>query len=142
MLLASSIGFLALVGPAQIFYAIYYDPEREMQSNDAYKSFIIRCNIYQCFINTYYAASFVFCFASSSIFRREIEKLLSKTSRKKHSITNAPSETFSTYESRPFLHQTRLSSAFYSNHSPQHEVSGLERKDQKRGTESAIETDS
>ncbi|CAF3251893.1 unnamed protein product [Rotaria sp. Silwood2] len=57
MLLASNIGFLALVAPAQIFYALSFDPQRDMQSNDEYKSFIIQGNIYQCLINRYYAAS-------------------------------------------------------------------------------------
>lgn len=76
MLLASNIGFLALVAPAQIFYALSFNPELGMQSPDQFKSFMKRGTIYQCLINTYYAASFVFCFASSSIFRREIKKLL------------------------------------------------------------------
>ena len=34
MLLASHIGFLALVGPAQFFYALSFDPQRDMQSDE------------------------------------------------------------------------------------------------------------
>ena len=92
MLLASNIGFLALVGPAQIFYALSFDPQRGMQSDDEYKSFVTKGNIYQCLINTYYAASFVFCFASSSMFRREIKKLLNKHYKPKHSIDKCSSK--------------------------------------------------
>jgi hypothetical protein len=140
MLLASNIGFLALVGPAQIFYALFYDPQRDMQSNDEYKSFVIQGNIYQSLINTYYAASFVFCFASSSIFRREIHKLLNKHYKPKHSIIGGPSEAYSPHENHPFLHQPRLSGVNFSNGSPNNDYI-LERKDQKRATESTIETD-
>jgi hypothetical protein len=105
MLLASNIGFLALVAPAQIFHALSFDPLRDMQSDDVYKSFIIKQNIYQCLINTYYAASFIFCFASSSVFRREIHKLLNKHYKPKNSIVGGPSEAYSPYENRPFLQQ-------------------------------------
>ena len=140
MLLASNIGFLALVGPAQIFCALSFDPQRDMQSNDEYKSFIIKGNIYQCLINTYYAASFVFCFASSSIFRREIKKLLNKHYRPKNSIVGATSDVFSAHDNRPFLQQTRLSGAHCPNGSPIQE-NAMERKCHKRATESTIETD-
>jgi hypothetical protein len=140
MLLASNIGFLALVGPAQIFYAISFDPQRDMQSHDEYKSFIIQGNIYQCLINTYYAASFVFCFASSSIFRREIHKLLNKHYKPKHSIVGATSDIFPPNENRPFLQQARLSGVYCPNGSPNSE-NRLERKTQKQETESTIETE-
>lgn len=139
MLLASNIGFLALVGPAQIF-ALSFDPQRDMQSNDETKSFVIKGIIIQCSINTYYAASFVFCFASSSIFRREIKKLLNKRYHPKHSIVAATSEVFTQHENRPFLQQARLSGAFCPNGSPNSENIN-ERKIQKRSTESTIETD-
>jgi hypothetical protein len=140
MLLASNIGFLALVGPAQIFIVLSFDPQRDMESNDGVKSFIIQVNIYQCLINTYYAASFVFCFASSSIFRREIHKLLNKHYKPKHSIVAATSEIYSPNENRPFLQQARLSGVYCPNGSPNSE-SMLERRNQKRATESTIETD-
>ena len=140
MLLASNIGFLALVGPAQIFFALSFDPQRGMQSNDEYKSFVIQGNIYQCLINTYYAASFVFCFASSSMFRREIKKLLNRHYKPKHSIVAATSEIYSTHENRPFFQQARLSGAFCPNGSPNNEHLS-ERKCHKRPTESAIETE-
>jgi hypothetical protein len=140
MLLTSNIGFLALVGPAQIFNALSFDPQRDMESNDGVKSFLIQVNIYQCLINTYYAASFVFCFASSSIFRHEIHKLLNKNYKPKHSIVAATSEIYSPYENRPFLKQTRLSGVYCPNGSPNSE-SMLERRNQKRATESTIETD-
>jgi hypothetical protein len=140
MLLASNIGFLALVGPAQIFYAISFDPQRDMQSNDEYRSFIIKGNIYQCLINTYYAASFVFCFASSSIFRREIKKLLNKHYKPKNSLVPVTSELYSPNENRPFLQQTRFSGTYCVNGSPNSENIS-ERKHIKRGTESTIEVE-
>ena len=141
MLLASSIGYLALVGPTQIFFAITFDPKRGMESNDDYKSFMIQGNIYQCLINTYYAASFVFCFASSSMFRREICKIFYKKYRPKLSVITATSDIFSPNEQqRTFLSQTRLSGTFYSNGSPQTDVI-CGRKRRKRETESTIETD-
>ena len=140
MLLASNIGFLALVGPPQLFYALTFDPQRGMQSNDEYRSFIIKGNIYQCLINTYYAASFVFCFASSSIFRREIRKLLNKHYKPKHSLVTTTSEFYSPQDSRPFLQQARLSGTYCTNGSPNSENIS-ERKQIKRGTESTIEAD-
>lgn len=133
MLLASNIGFLALVGPAQIFYALFFDPQRGMQSNDEYKSFMIQGHIYQCLINTYYAASFVFCFASSSMFRREIEKLLSRTRRRKSTIT----EPIPILENRPFLTIQRFSASDHGRSQSQQEI----HYERKRGTESVIETD-
>ena len=144
MLLASNIGFLALVGPAQIFYAISFDPHRDTQSNDEYKSFVNKGTIYQCLINTYYAASFVFCFASSSIFRREIKKILYKHYRPKTSLVSGTSEIYSPHEHRSFLQQTRSSGAFCPNGgssiSDKPPPPG-EQKQQKRATESTIETD-
>jgi hypothetical protein len=140
MLLASNIGFLALVAPAQIFHALQFDPIRGMQSNDDYKSFMIQGNIYQCLINTYYAASFVFCFASSSLFRREINKLLNKHYKPKHSIGGTTSGTYSPHDIRPFLQQARLSGVNCSNSSPNNDYI-RERTAKKRATESTIETD-
>jgi hypothetical protein len=140
MLLASNIGFLALVGPAQMFIALSFDPQRDMQSNDEYKSFIVKGIIYQCLINTYYAASFVFCFASSSIFRREIRKLLNRQYKPKHSLITATNELYSPQDSRPFLQQARLSGTYCTNGSPNSE-NIFERKQIKRGTESTIEAD-
>jgi hypothetical protein len=140
MLLASNIGFLALVAPAQIFHALSFNPLRDMQSDDVYKSFIIKQNIYQCLINTYYAASFIFCFASSSVFRREIHKLLNKHYKPKNSIVGGASEAYSPHENRPFLQQGRVSGVNFSNSSPNNDYA-LERKNQKRATESTIETD-
>jgi hypothetical protein len=140
MLLASNIGFLALVGPAQIFYALSFDPQRDMQSNDEYKSFMIKGNIYQCLINTYYAASFVFCFASSSMFRREIKKLLNKHYKPKHSLITATSEIYSPNENRSFLQQARLSGTYCGNGTPNSENLS-ERNHVKRATESTIEVD-
>lgn len=142
MLLASNIGFLALVAPAQIFFALTFDPQRGMRSDDDYKSFMIQGLIYQCLINTYYAASFVFCFASSSMFRREICKMFYKNYQPKLSVVTATSDIFSTNEQqRAFLSQARLSSGvFFSNGSPQTELI-CGRKRRKRETESTIETD-
>lgn len=135
MLLASNIGFLVLVGTAQIFYALFFDPQRGMQSNDEYKSFILQGYIYQCLINTYYAASFVFCFASSSMFRREIDKLLTRTRRKKSST----SEAGSLFENQSFIVNTRLSRLYpRPSSSFQPDFPPYERK---RGTESIVETD-
>ena len=109
MLLASNIGFLALVAPAQIFAALSFDPERRNHSFEEYKSFIIQGNIYQCLINTYYAASFVFCFASSSMFRREIKKLIQKSFQIKASSNNEDNHVGSRLnENKPFLQQNRL----------------------------------
>jgi hypothetical protein len=85
-------------------------------------------------------ASFVFCFASSSIFRREVHKLLNKHYKPKHSIVIATSEVYSGHENRPFLQQTRLSEAYCPNGSPSNE-NALERKKKKQSTESTIETD-
>ncbi|CAF1127579.1 unnamed protein product [Rotaria sp. Silwood1] len=141
MLLASNVGFLALVAPAQIFYALSFDPQRDMQSNDEYKSFIIQGNIYQCLINTYYAASFVFCFASSSIFRHEIKKLLHKHYKPKHSLGSGTSEIYSSHENRPFLHQQPRTSGYYRSNSSTNDEYLLGRKSVKRATESTIETD-
>jgi hypothetical protein len=139
MLLASNIGFLALVAPAQISVTSF-DPEREMESNDGYRLYMIKITIYQCLINTYYAASFVFCFASSSIFRREINKLLNKHYKPKHSLTSGLSEAHSPHENRPFLQQARLSGVNCSNSSPNNDYI-RERTAKKRATESTIETD-
>lgn len=141
MLLASNIGFLALVGPAQIFYAISFDPQRDMQSNDEYKSFMSKGTIYQSFINTYYAASFVFCFASSSMFRREIKKILNKHYRPKNSLVGMASDVYGPNEQRAFLQQTRLSGPFCTNGGSPICENILERKQRKRATESTIETD-
>ncbi|CAF1034171.1 unnamed protein product [Rotaria sordida] len=140
MLLASNIGFLALVAPAQIFYALSFDPQRGMQSYDEYKSFIIQGNIYQCLINTYYAASFVFCFASSSVFRCEISKLLSKHYKPKHSLGSGTGEIYSSHENRPFINQPRIS-GFHRSNSSQNDDYLYGRKSLKRATESTIETD-
>lgn len=137
MLLASNIGFLALVGPAQIFVALAFDPQRGMESNDQYKSFIIPGYIFQCLINTYYAASFVFCFASSSIFRREMVKLFSGTTRKRNSMTN---ENPSTVEARPFLHQ-RLSCSNYAATLNSKLEPNSNLKNRKSMTESIFESD-
>ncbi|CAF0835179.1 unnamed protein product [Rotaria sp. Silwood1] len=136
MLLTSNIGFLALVGPAQIFYALSFDPQRDMQSPDEYKSFMIQGNIYQCLINTYYAASFVFCFASSSIFRREIKKLLHKQYKSKRSMNHTiHTERFSSPEHRPFIHSGPFSGIICPNNSRSHDYA-LESIHMKRGTQS------
>ncbi|CAF1288770.1 unnamed protein product [Adineta steineri] len=140
MLLASNIGFLSLVAPAQVFIAVAFDAQRGMQSDENFKSLLNQINIYQCLINTYYAASFVFCFASSSLFRREIDKLLNRHYKPKLSLIGTTSEAFAHYENRPFLQQARLSGAYCSNSSPNNEHMS-ERKIQKRSTESTIETD-
>ncbi|UJR21932.1 hypothetical protein I4U23_025001 [Adineta vaga] len=140
MLLASHIGFLALVAPAQTFIALSFDPLLNMQSNEGTKSFMIKGNIYQCLINTYYAASFVFCFASSSIFRREIDKLLNRHYRPKHSLISGVSEAYSPHENRPFLQKKRISGVNYSSSSPQDEHKP-QRRTHKRSTESTIDTD-
>ena len=131
MLLASTLGFLALVAPAQIFYALSFDPQRDMQSNDDYKSFIIQGNIYQCLINTYYAALFVFCFASSSIFRDEISKLFKKNNdRAKQNLTVCGNvELFSLNEKRLLLEQSHISVLSCSNSSQSNE---FRRKNQCR----------
>jgi hypothetical protein len=139
MLLASNIGFLALVGPAQIFVALSYN-QRDMQSPDYIKSFMIKGNMYQCLINTYYAASFVFCFASSSAFRREIKKLLHKRYKPKHTINRAISGPYSSHENRPFIQQTQVSGFNCSTSSRINEYV-LERTNPKRATESTIEGD-
>jgi hypothetical protein len=140
MLLASNIGFLALVAPGQIFFAVHFDPERNKQSDDEYKSFVTNGNIYQCLINTYYAASFVFCFTSSSLFRRELNRLLNKHYKPKLSIIGGASETYSPNENRPFLQQPRLSGLYCSNGSPNNGYI-LERRNQRRLTESTMEID-
>lgn len=139
MLLASNIGFLALVAPAQIFYAVTFDP-RDMQSHDEYKSYIVQGFIHQCLINTYYGASFVFCFASSSIFRHEISKIFFRRYRPKASIVSGTTETFSSFDSRPFLQQPRHSGYNCTNGSPNNEYA-LRKKYEKRATESTIATD-
>ncbi len=141
MLLASNIGFLALVAPAQIFYALSFDPQRGMQSTGEYKSFIIQGSIYQCLINTYYAASFVFCFVSSSIFRREIKKLLHRRYKPKHvmdpSISVGP---YSSHENHPFTQLTQTSGTNHSSTSRFNEYV-LEKTNLKRVTQSTIEDD-
>jgi len=141
MLLASNIGFLALVAPAQLFYALTFDPQRGMESTDEYKSFIIQGSIYQCLINTYYAASFVFCFASSSIFRREIKKLLHRRYKQKHEINHAISGgPYSSHENHPFIHQGQISGVHGSSNSRIDDYV-LERRNTKRATQSSIEAD-
>ncbi|CAF2065064.1 unnamed protein product [Rotaria magnacalcarata] len=110
MLLASNIGFLALVAPAQLFYALTFNPQIGMQSPDEYKSFMIQGTIYQCLINTYYAASFVFCFASSSVFRREIKKLFQKQFKSKLEMNQELNDIHcATNESRSFISPARTS---------------------------------
>ena len=139
MLLASNIGFLALVAPAQIFYALQFDPQRSSGSPSELKSFIIQGSIYQCLINTYYAASFVFCFASSSVFRREIRKLLHKNSKTKHTINRAISGgAFSSHENHPFINPTQNSQNNLSSNGRINEYV-LERTNTKRATQSSIE---
>lgn len=142
MLLASNIGFLALVAPAQLFYALTYDPRRGIQSSpDEYISFIIQGNVYQCLINTYYAASFVFCFASSSMFRREIKKLLHRTSQLKHPLNRSRTNgTFSMQENQGFLGHGRVSAVQTSTTSRSMDA-GAERLYQKRRTLSMTEAD-
>lgn len=143
MLLASNIGFLALVAPAQIFYALSFDPQRGIQSPEEYKSFMIQGNIYQCLINTYYAASFVFCFASSSVFRREIKKLLQRQYKPKHSInhdTNNVSYLTNEHERRSFLHPRQASGPICSSSSRIHEYA-LEKPNQQRRTQSTVDYD-
>ncbi|CAF2353696.1 unnamed protein product [Rotaria sp. Silwood2] len=141
MLLASNIGFLALVAPAQIFYALSFDPLRGIRSPDEYKSFMIQGNIYQCLINTYYAASFVFCFASSSIFRREIKKLLHKQYKPKHSMNHTiNNEHCSSPEHRSFMHSAKYNGIICPNNSRSHEFA-LEGISMKRGTQSTTEGD-
>ncbi|CAF1249041.1 unnamed protein product [Adineta steineri] len=136
MLLASSIGFLALVAPAQIFNALLFDPDRRDPA--AYISFMIRGNIFQCFINTYYGASFVFCFASSSIFRREIKKLLHRQYKAKHILNRAISGPTSSHEVRPFILHAQVSTANCSSCSRINEYV-LERTNSKRATQSTSE---
>jgi hypothetical protein len=141
MLLVSNIGFLALVAPAQLFYALSFDPQRDVQSSDEIKSFMIKGNIYQCLINTYYAASFVFCFASSSMFRREIKKLLHKQYKPKHAIKRAVnSGKYSPHDNHPFIQQTQISGVNCSSSSRINEYV-LERTNPKRATQSTIEGD-
>ncbi|CAF1018334.1 unnamed protein product [Adineta ricciae] len=140
MLLASHLGFIALVAPAQTFFALSFDPSQHLLTDEGTKSFIIKGNIYQCLINTYYAASFVFCFASSSLFRREIDKLLNKSYRPKNSLMSGVSEAFSPHENHPFLQQKRISAVNGSSSSPQDEHRS-QIKIHKRSTESTIETD-
>ncbi|CAF4336154.1 unnamed protein product [Rotaria sp. Silwood2] len=141
MLLASNIGFLALVAPAQIFYALSFDPLRGIRSPDEYKSFMIQGNIYQCLINTYYAAAFVFCFASSSIFRREIKKLLHKQYKPKHSMNHTiNNEHCSSPEHRSFMHSAKYNGIICPNNSRSHEFA-LEGISMKRGTQSTTEGD-
>ena len=143
MLLASNIGFLALVAPAQLFYALTYDPQRGIQSSpEEYKSFMIQGNIYQCLINTYYAASFVFCFASSSMFRREIKKLLQRTSQLKHPLGRAArtNGTFSMQENQAYLSHGRVSTVQVSSTSRGLET-GTDRLFNKRRTLSVTEAD-
>ena len=140
MLLASNIGFLALVGPAQTFIAISFDPQRDIGSADNIKSFIIQGSIYQCLINTYYAASFVFCFASSSVFRREIKKLLHRQYKTKHSMNRAVSGPCSSHENRPFIPQTQISGINNSSNSRINDYI-VEKSNFKRTTESTIEDD-
>jgi len=122
MLLASNIGFLALVAPAQIFYALSFDSPDQMGSYDEYKSFFIQGGIFQCLINTYYAASFVFCFASSSVFRREIKKLLHKGYKSKHGMNRAISVgAYSSPENHPFIQQTQTSAINCSSNNRIHD---------------------
>ena len=110
MLLASNIGFLALVAPAQLFSALLFDPERGIASSDEFKSFVTQGSVYQCLINTYYAASFVFCFASSSVFRREMKKLFFQRYKTKHGFNRAMSAAaFSSHENHPFFQHTQIS---------------------------------
>jgi hypothetical protein len=115
MLLVSNIGFLALVGPPQIFYAVKFNPEHGLQSDDDYRWFMTQSGIFQALINTYYAASFVFCFTSSSIFRREIMKLLHLLPSKKHSIYRNPNKACLNYDHASGVLQTRTSVQYYSN---------------------------
>jgi hypothetical protein len=142
MLLASNIGFLALVAPAQIFYALSFDPQRGIESTDEYKSFIIQGSIYQCLINTYYAASFVFCFASSSVFRREIKKLFYPSYKSKHGMMNHTINNgrFSSHENHQFLQQTQISGVNCSSNSRINEYL-LERNNPVRITQPNIEDD-
>jgi hypothetical protein len=140
MLLVSNIGFLALVGPAQIFYALFYDPHRDVKSPDSIKSFLIKGSIYQSLINTYYAASFVFCFTSSSIFRREIKKLLNKRYKSKHTMNRTISGPYSSHEKGVFIQQTQISGINHSSNSRINDYA-MERTNQKPATESTIEYD-
>ncbi|CAF0756956.1 unnamed protein product [Adineta ricciae] len=140
MLLTSNIGFLAMVAPAQIFIALLFDPELGVETPSIHKSFMIKVAIFQCLINTYYAASFVFCFASSSIFRREIKKLLHKRYKPKHGINRGISGPLSSHEIRPFLLQTQISIANGSSNSRITEYA-LERTNPIRATQSTIEGD-
>ncbi|CAF1134767.1 unnamed protein product [Didymodactylos carnosus] len=89
MLLASNIGFLALVSPAQIFYALTFDPHSIKSQDKYFFSYMIKAQIYQCLINTYYAMNFVFCFASSSFFRREIQKFINSSDLRRKSETSS-----------------------------------------------------
>ncbi|UJR27281.1 hypothetical protein I4U23_008576 [Adineta vaga] len=139
MLLTSNIGFLAMVAPAQIFIALLFDPERGVETPSIYKSFMIKVGIFQCLINTYYAASFVFCFASSSIFRREIKKLLHRNDKPKHGINRAMSGPSSSHEIRPFL-QAQISIANGSSNSRLNEYA-LERTNPIRATLSTVDGD-
>lgn len=142
MLLASNIGFLALVAPAQLFIGLSYDPQRGIQSTpEEYKSFIIQGNIHQCLINTYYAASFVFCFASSSIFRREIKKLLQRTSQLKHPLNRSRTNgTFSMQENAAYRNHGRVSAVQTSTTSRSLDT-GADRLFNKRRTLSVTEAD-
>ena len=140
MLLVSNIGFLALVGPAQIFYALFFDAHRDVDSPAAIKSFLIQGSIYQSLINTYYAASFVFCFASSSVFRREIKKLLHKRYKSKHTMNRAISGPYSSHEKSAFIQQTQVSGIQNSSNSRINDYA-MERTNPKPATESTIEYD-
>jgi len=118
MLLTSSIGFLALVAPAQLFIALRFDPQSLIGPGDELKSFIIQGSIHQCLINTYYAASFVFCFASSSVFRREIKKLFQKFCRKKQANTMNRAISVgacSSHENHPFIQPPQISQTINSS---------------------------
>jgi len=143
MLLASNIGFLALVAPAQLFYALSFDPQRGIESPEEYKSFIIQGSIYQSLINTYYAASFIFCFASSSIFRREIKKLLHINPKQKpkhemnHAISGGP---YTSHENHPFIQPGQLSGINGSSNSRINEYI-IEKTNPKGTTQSTIEAD-
>ncbi len=141
MLLASNIGFLALVAPAQIFYGLSFDPQRGIESSDEYTSFIIQGSIYQILINTYYAASFVFCFASSSVFRREMKKLFYQRYKSKHGFNRAVSTGgFSYHENHPLFQQTQMSAVNGSSNGRITEYL-LERNNTMKNNESNIDDD-
>lgn len=125
-----------------MFIGLSYDPQRGIHSTpEEYKSFIIQGNIHQCLINTYYAASFVFCFASSSIFRREIKKLLQRTSQLKHPLNRSRTNgTFSMQENPTYRSQGRVSAVQTSTTSRSLDT-GADRLFNKRRTLSVTEVD-